>query len=170
MPATAAAASVTISGDDLTVEQISAVARGAAVQITTGAAVLDRVQRSRDVVRAAVEQREPIYGVSTLFGAMADRHVSPELLVEVQRLAVWQHKTAAGPRLPEPDVRAAMLLRANSLLKGASGIRLEIIERYAAFLNAGASPHVYQRGSIGASGDLVPLSYIAGAVLGLDPD
>jgi phenylalanine ammonia-lyase len=62
-----------------------------------------------------------------------------------------------------------MLLRANSLLKGASGIRPEIIERYAVFLNAGAAPHVYQRGSIGASGDLVPLSYIAGAILGLDP-
>ena len=62
-----------------------------------------------------------------------------------------------------------MLLRANSLIKGASGIRLEIIERYATFLNANAVPHVFQRGSIGASGDLVPFSYIAGAILGLDP-
>jgi histidine ammonia-lyase len=59
-----------------------------------------------------------------------------------------------------------MLLRANSLIKGASGIRLEIIERYATFLNANAVPHVFQRGSIGASGDLVPFSYIAGAILG----
>jgi phenylalanine ammonia-lyase len=167
-PATEATESVTISGDGLTVEQVSAVARGAAVQITTDATVRDRLERSRAVLRAAVELREPIYGVSTLFGAMADRYISPELLVQVQRLALWHHKTATGPRLPEPDVRAAMLLRANSLLKGASGIRLEIIERYATFLNAGASPHVYQRGSIGASGDLVPLSYIAGAVLGID--
>ncbi|HEY7732751.1 MAG TPA: aromatic amino acid ammonia-lyase [Gaiellaceae bacterium] len=159
---------VTITGDDLTIEQISAVARGARVEITSDPAVLDRVERSRTVIRDALARGEPIYGVSTLFGGMADRHVETDLLVEVQRLALWQHKTAAGPRLPEPDVRAAMLLRANSLLKGASGIRLEIIERFAAFLNAGASPHVYQRGSIGASGDLVPLSYIAGALLGLD--
>ena len=159
---------ITISGDGLSIADISAVARGARVQITRDPKVLDRVSRSREVIRAAIARKEQIYGVTTLFGAMADRHVGPDLLIEVQRLALWQHKSATGPRLPDIDVRAAMLLRANSLLKGASGIRLEIIERYATFLNAGASPHVYQRGSIGASGDLVPLSYIAGAILGLD--
>src|SRR5580698_4165175 len=159
---------VIISGEGLSIADIAAVARGARVAITQDPKVLARVVRSREVIRAAIARKEQIYGVTTLFGAMADRHVGPELLVEVQRLALWQHKSAAGPRLPDIDVRAAMLLRANSLLKGASGIRLEIIERYATFLNAGASPHVYQRGSIGASGDLVPLSYIAGAVLGLD--
>jgi phenylalanine ammonia-lyase len=100
---------------------------------------------------------------------MADQYVGPELMVDVQRLALWQHKSTTGPRLPDPDVRAAMLLRANSLIKGVSGIRLEIIERYATFLNAGAAPHVYQRGSIGASGDLVPFAYIGGAIMGLDP-
>ncbi|NEK56524.1 aromatic amino acid lyase [Geodermatophilus sabuli] len=159
---------VTISGDGLSIEQIAAVVGGAEVQVTADPGVRDRMERSRQVIRTAIERGEPVYGVSTLFGAMADRHVGPDQLVELQRLALWQHKTAAGPRLPEPDVRAAMLLRANSLLKGASGIRLEIVERYVTFLNARAAPHVHQRGSIGASGDLVPLSYIAGAVLGLD--
>jgi phenylalanine ammonia-lyase len=159
---------ITISGDGLSIADISAVARGARVQITRDPKILDHVARSREVIRGAIARNEQIYGVTTLFGAMADRHVGPDLLVEVQRLALWQHKSATGPRLPDIDVRAAMLLRANSLLKGASGIRLEIIERYATFLNAGASPQVYQRGSIGASGDLVPLSYIAGAILGLD--
>lgn len=100
---------------------------------------------------------------------MADVHVGSDALVALQRLAVWQHKSTTGPRLPEADVRAAMLLRANSLMKGVSGVRLELIERYVVFLNAGATSHVFQRGSIGASGDLVPLSYIAGAILGLDP-
>lgn len=94
---------------------------------------------------------EQIYGVTTLFGGMADQYVGPELLAEVQRIALWQHKSTTGPRLPNTDVRTAMLLRANSLLKGASGIRIEIIERYVTFLNAGAVPQVYQRGSIGAS-------------------
>lgn len=160
---------IVISGDDLTIEQIAEVVRGGKVSITDDGTVLDRVQRSRDVVTRAVETNEQVYGVTTLFGGMADKYIGPDLLIDVQRVALWQHKSTTGPRLPEADVRSAMLLRANSLLKGASGIRLEIIERYVTFLNAGAHPHVYQRGSIGASGDLVPLSYIGASVLGLDP-
>jgi phenylalanine ammonia-lyase len=159
---------ITISGEGLTIADIAAVGRGERVAVTKDLQVLGRVARSREVVRSAISRNEQIYGVTTLFGAMADHYVGPDLLVELQRLALWQHKSATGPRLSDADVRAAMLLRANSLLKGASGIRLEIIERFVVFLNAKASPHVYQRGSIGASGDLVPLSYIAGAILGLD--
>lgn len=160
---------VTISGAGLTIAQINAVAHGEKVRLTTDPAVLVRVTASREAVQRKIAKGEQIYGVTTLFGGMADQYVGPELLVEVQRLALWQHKSTSGPRLPAADVRAAMLLRANSLIKGASGIRLEIIERYATFLNANAIPHVFQRGSIGASGDLVPFSYIAGAILGLDP-
>jgi phenylalanine ammonia-lyase len=158
-----------ISGAGLRIEDIAAVARGATVSLTEDAVVLSRLAASREVLRTAIERGEQIYGVTTLFGAMADRRVGPGLMNELQTLALWSHKGATGPRLPEPDVRAAMLLRANSLLKGASGIRLEIIERYVTFLNHGAIPHVFQRGSIGASGDLAPLSYIAGALLGLHP-
>lgn len=158
-----------ISGDGLKIADIAKVAQGAKVEITNDKEVLGRVDRSRDVIRSGVEKGEQIYGVITLFGGMADQYVDPELLVGVQRIALWQHKSTTGPRLPDTDVRTAMLLRANSLLKGASGIRIEIIERYVTFLNAGAVPQVYQRGSIGASGDLVPLSYIGASVLGLDP-
>jgi phenylalanine ammonia-lyase len=160
---------VLISGDGLTIASIDAVARGAAVRISDDPKVVGRVTKSLQVVKDKIARGEQIYGVTTLFGGMADQYVGPELLADVQRLAVWQHKSTTGPRLSEADVRAAMLLRANSLMKGASGIRMEIIERYATFLNAGAIPHVYERGSIGASGDLVPFSYIAGAILGLDP-
>ncbi|MEY2926195.1 MAG: hypothetical protein RL367_672 [Pseudomonadota bacterium] len=159
---------IIISGAGLTIADIAAVANGAWVALSTDAAVLDRIERSRAVIQNGVARGEQIYGVTTLFGGMADQYVGPELLVQVQTLALWQHKSTTGPRLPDSDVRAAMLLRANSLMKGASGIRLEIIERFVLFLNAGAHPHVYQRGSIGASGDLVPLAYIAGAILGLD--
>jgi phenylalanine ammonia-lyase len=159
---------ITISGAGLTIADIAAVANGAPVALSTDAAVLSRIKRSRAVIQNAVAKGEQIYGVTTLFGGMADQYVGPDLLVDVQRLALWQHKSTTGPRLPDTDVRAAMLLRANSLMKGASAIRLEIIERFATFLNAGAHPHMFQRGSIGASGDLVPLSYIAGAILGLD--
>ena len=82
---------------------------------------------------------------------------------------MWFLKSGSGRRLPLADVRAAMLLRINSHLHGASGIRLELIQRMEKFLNAGVTPHVYEFGSIGASGDLVPLSYITGALVGLDP-
>ena len=160
---------VTIGGTYLTIANIVAVARGAKVEISGDPAIRERVHRSRRIVRDAVSNGQQIYGVTTLFGGMAGHRVGGELLSTLQKVALWQHKSTTGPRLPAGDVRAAMLLRANSLMKGVSGIRLEIIERYAAFLNAGACPHVHQRGSIGASGDLVPLSYIAGAVIGLDP-
>lgn len=160
---------ITINGQDLTLADIRAVAQGAKVALTDDAAILARIEKSRQVIVGGVERGEQIYGVTTLFGGMADQYVTPDLLADVQRIAVWQHKSTTGPRLPAEDVRAAMLLRANSFVKGASGVRREIIERYIAFLNAGAHPHVHQRGSIGASGDLVPLSYIGGAVIGLDP-
>jgi phenylalanine ammonia-lyase len=160
---------VTIRGTDLTLEEIDAVARGTPVRLSDEPSVRTRIEASRAVIQRKIAAGEQIYGVTTLFGGMADQYVEPERLVEVQKLALWQHKSTTGPLLPTADVRSAMLLRANSLMKGASGVRLEIIERYATFLNHGASPLVYQRGSIGASGDLVPLTYIAGALLGLDP-
>lgn len=160
---------IVISGDGLTIADIGAVARGAGVRLSGDPAVLARVAASRDHLVRAVARGDQIYGVTTLFGGMADRSLDPGQLAELQRLALWHHKSTTGPRLPVADVRAAMLLRANSLIKGVSGVRLEIVERFAAFLNAGAHPHVYQRGSIGASGDLVPFTYIAGAVMGLDP-
>lgn len=160
---------VTIDGESLSIGSIAAVAAGERVEVSREAAVVERLRRSHRTLRRAVESGQQIYGVTTLFGGMADKYVGPEQLVDVQRLALWQHKSTTGPRLTELEVRAAMLLRANSLVKGASGVRPEIIARYVAFLNGRATPHVYRRGSIGASGDLVPLSYIGASVLGLDP-
>jgi len=160
---------ITITGSDLTIATIDAVSRGEPVRLTDDMAVLERIERSRRLLQQKIRAGEQIYGVTTLFGGMADRYVGPNQLIEVQRLALWQHKSTTGPRLPAHEVRAAMLLRANSLMKGASGVRIELIERLVAFLSADAIPHVYERGSIGASGDLVPLSYIAGAILGLHP-
>lgn len=159
---------ITIRGDGLTIADIAAVARGATVRLTDDAAVLARVHASRQRIIDALAAGQQIYGVTTLYGGMADTLVPVGQLEELQRVSLWHHKVGAGPRLPVTDVRAAMLLRANSLMKGASGVRLELVERYVTFLNAGATPHAYQRGSIGASGDLSPLAYIGAAVIGLD--
>ncbi|NIV19827.1 MAG: aromatic amino acid lyase, partial [Gammaproteobacteria bacterium] len=133
---------ITLSGQGLTIAHIRDVALGAQVALTQDPAVLDRVARSRQVILDGVARGEQIYGVTTLFGGMADQQVGPDQLVELQNLALWQHKAVTGPRLADEDVRATMLLRANSLLRGVSGVRLEIVERFLAFLNAGAHPHV----------------------------
>jgi phenylalanine ammonia-lyase len=158
---------ITISGDGLTLGQIAEVAKGAQVRLTDDTEVNRLIEGSVDRVREAIEAGEPIYGVSTLYGGMADQIVPVERMVELQHMALWHHKTATGPRLAREDVRAAMLLRANSLAKGYSSVRRELIERYITFLNRGATPHVFKRGSIGASGDLCPLSYIGASVIGL---
>jgi len=160
---------ITISGEGLTLEQIAAVSNGAPVRLTDDPEVIRLIKGSVARVREAIEAGEPIYGVSTLYGGMADRIVPIERMVELQHMALWHHKTATGPRLAREDVRAAMLLRANSLAKGFSSVRVELIERYVTFLNRGITPHVFKRGSIGASGDLCPLSYIGASIIGLDP-
>jgi phenylalanine ammonia-lyase len=153
----------------LTIDEVVNVARhNAQVRITNASEVLYNVQTSSNYIQAAVETGQPIYGVTSGFGGMANVVVSPEYAVLLQNNLMWFLKAGAGKRLPLADVRAAMLLRINSHLYGASGIRLELIERMTKFLNAGITPHVYELGSIGASGDLVPLSYITGALVGLD--
>jgi phenylalanine ammonia-lyase len=159
---------ITISGDGLTLAEIAAVVAGTKAELSRDPAVLDRIEASAQYIARAVAEGQQIYGVTTLFGGMADHVVPKEQTAELQRSVIWNLTASTGPRIPIADVRAAMLLRANSLMRGVSGLRLEIIRRLEAFLNAGAAPHVFELGSIGASGDLVPLSYIAGSILGLD--
>lgn len=160
---------VIVGNQSLTIDQVVSVARnGAQVRLTDRDDILQGVQASCDYISDAVESGKPIYGVTSGFGGMANVVISPEDAAELQNNLMWFLKAGAGQRLPLADVRAAMLLRANSHLYGASGIRFELIQRIETFLNAGVTPHVYEFGSIGASGDLVPLSYITGALIGLD--
>lgn len=161
---------IVIAGDrNLTIEEVIAVARhGAKVRLTGNYRVWERVQASCDYILNAVESGQPIYGVNSGFGGMANVVISRQSAALLQNNLMYYHKVGAGKRLPLADVRAAMLLRANSHLHGASGIRPEIIRRMKTFLNIGVTPHVYEFGSIGASGDLTPLAYIAGALVGLD--
>ncbi|MBD1903920.1 aromatic amino acid ammonia-lyase [Funiculus sociatus GB2-A5] len=160
---------VVVGNHNLTIDEVVSVARhGVQVRITDNHEVLRGVLASCDYIRNAVESGQPIYGVTSGFGGMANVVISRECTALLQNNLIWYHKTGAGQRLPLADVRAAMLLRANSHLHGASGIRLELIRRMETFLNAGVTPYVYEFGSIGASGDLVPLSYITGALIGLD--
>ncbi|MBW4635313.1 MAG: aromatic amino acid ammonia-lyase [Iphinoe sp. HA4291-MV1] len=161
---------VVVGNHNLTIDEVINVARyEAQVRITDSDHVLQGIQASCDYIQNAVEMGAPIYGVTSGFGGMAHVVISREQAANLQNNMIWFLKSGAGQRIPLTDVRAAMLLRINSHLHGASGIRLELIRRMETFLNAGVTPYVYEFGSIGASGDLVPLSYITGALIGHDP-
>lgn len=154
---------------DLSIDEIAGVARrGVKVAITEDARTRDRVKASQEYVMRLVAAGESIYGVTTGFGGMSDTSVSANAARDLQRGLVWFLKAGAGAPLADADVRAAMLLRANSLIHGVSGIRMEVIRRLETFLNGGASPRIRELGSIGASGDLVPLGAIAGSIMGID--
>ncbi len=160
---------VLVCGENLSIHDVVRVARhGAPVQLTNEDEVLRHIHASYEYIINAVAAGVAIYGVTTGFGGMANQVVSHEDAAALQNNLIWYHKAGAGKRLPSADVRAAMLIRMNSLARGVSGIRLEIIQRLETFLNAGVTPHVREFGSIGASGDLVPLTSITGALIGLD--
>lgn len=160
---------IELSGDGLSLDQLVQVARhGAPVAISQAAGVQERVARSSEFIRQAVADNQPIYGVTSGFGAMAWKTISREQAEELQNNIPWFHKVGTGNRIPGSDVRGSILLRMNSHLRGASGIRMSMIERMATFLNQGATPHVFEFCSIGASGDLSPLSYITACLIGLD--
>jgi phenylalanine ammonia-lyase len=158
---------VVVGDQHLTIDEVVSVARhGIQVRLSDNYEVLRRVQASCDYISNAVASGTPIYGVTSGFGGMANIAISSEQASLLQNNLLWFLKSGAGKRLSTADVRAAMLLRSTSHMHGASGIRLELIRRMETFLNAEVTPHVYEFGSIGASGDLVPLSYITGALIG----
>jgi phenylalanine ammonia-lyase len=161
---------VVLRGQGLSLGDIMRVARRQSdVKLSDDPAVLHKISASRAFVERAVAQGETIYGITTLFGGMANVTVPREAAAALQNNLPLSHKTGAGNFLSNESVRAAMMLRANALLRGASGVRLELLQRLALFLNRNVTPRVRAHGSIGASGDLVPLAYVTGAVCGLAP-
>jgi phenylalanine ammonia-lyase len=160
---------VVLRGRDLTIDDAVRVGRfGAPVSVTRDRRVLERVAAAHDYIRAAVQSGKAVYGVTTGFGGLADTVISAQDAGELQENLLWFMKSETGNLLAVDDVRAAMVIRANTHLLGLSGLRLELVQRMVDFLNAGATPLVREFGSIGASGDLTPLACITGALIGLD--
>ncbi len=155
---------VEIDGRHLTLEEIEAVAAGAPVQI--GSAARERVVRARDFVDRRFAGGEVIYGVTTGFGRLANILVDPADAVTLQLNLVRSHAAGTGPPLDIPVVRAAGVLRANSLSAGHSGIKLETLELIVALLERGVTPVVPCQGSVGASGDLAPLAHMTLTLIG----
>jgi len=154
-----------LDGNSLTTRDVLQVAR-TNLKAGLGSSARKRMKESRKWVDKAIRQHDAVYGVTTGFGAFQNVSIPPENLRKVQRNMILSHCAGVGEPFPEEVVRAMMLLRANALAKGFSGIRVSTVERLLAMLNAGIHPVVPSQGSVGASGDLAPLSHVAAALIG----
>ncbi|HUF06715.1 MAG TPA: histidine ammonia-lyase, partial [Candidatus Binatia bacterium] len=154
-----------LSGRDLSLDNVIEVARGRrAVALAADAA--ERMRASRAVIERLVAEGATVYGVTTGFGDLADVRIEPSQTAELQRNLVRSHAAGVGDPLPDEVVRAMLLLRANALAVGLSGVRVEVVELLVAMLNATVHPVVPSHGSLGASGDLAPLAHIALVLIG----
>ena len=154
-----------IDGNTLTLEDMESVARSPR-EVGVASAARDGVVRARRVVDEAVARQEVVYGVTTGFGNFADVVIPVPRLRELQLNLVRSHAAGVGDPLTRPQTRALMLLRANVLAKGFSGVRPETLDLLVAMINAGVHPVVPSQGSVGASGDLAPLAHLALALVG----
>jgi len=157
--------SVALSGNDLTFQQLYSVAlRGEAVSLAANA--MERMKASRAVVDRLVASGKTAYGINTGFGKLASVRISAEQVRQLQVNLVRSHACGVGAPLSEAEMRAMMLLRANALAKGLSGVRPIVVETLCAMLNAQVHPVIPSQGSVGASGDLAPLAHLAQVVIG----
>jgi histidine ammonia-lyase len=156
---------VVLGTGPLSPAEVVAVARhGAPISLAPEART--GIARSRAVIEALADDVEPHYGVSTGFGALANRHIPLPLRAQLQRSLIRSHAAGSGPEVEDEVVRATMLLRLSTLATGRTGVRLVTAEAYAALLNAAITPVVHEYGSLGCSGDLAPLAHCALAVMG----
>jgi histidine ammonia-lyase len=156
---------LTIDGSPLAIEDVVRVARHREA-VSLAESVRERMAGSRAVVERADAEGAVVYGVTTGFGALADRAVDPADRAALQRAVVLSHAAGMGRRLDDEVVRGMMLLRARTLAAGLSGVRYELVESLVGLLASGLVPWVPQHGSLGASGDLAPLAHIACVLLG----
>lgn len=149
-----------IDGNSLTIENVIAVARfGEKVELAPAAR--QRMTQSYTWVEEIVATDQPVYGINTGFGIFANQRISPKDSKRLSRNLILSHAVSTGPELPPEVVRAAMLIRANTLSSGYSGVRPEIVETLLEMLNRGVTPVVPAQGSLGSSGDLAPLSHLS---------
>jgi histidine ammonia-lyase len=156
---------VELDGESLTIDMVVAVARRRA-QVVLAASARTRVEESARLVAQWAKAGEVIYGVTTGAGPMSEIVIPDSKARDLQNYLLTSHAAGVGDPLPTEVVRAAMLLRANTLAKGYSGIRLETLETLLTLLNKGVHPLVPAKGSVGASGDLAPLSHMALVLVG----
>src|SRR5215472_4729584 len=156
---------VTLDGSNLDLEQVVRVSRnGAPVEISQSA--IEKTKRGRKALEKLLDEKDVIYGVNTGFGALSNQKIPREKLASLQINLIRSHAASVGPAHSRDVVRALMLLRANTLLKGNSGVRPEVPETIVSLLNKHIHPFIPEKGSVGASGDLSPLSHMALVLIG----
>lgn len=160
---------IPIDGASLTIDQVLAVAYSlpADVQVVLTDEARAKVARAAEAVQQLLDRGEVAYGVTTGFGAFKDRVIPPVDVAQLQHNIITSHSVGVGPPFDTPTTRAAMLIRANALARGHSGIRLETLQLLLDLLNAGVHPRIPVKGSLGASGDLAPLAHMSLVLLGL---
>jgi len=158
-------APLVLDGASLTIADVVALAAGGR-SVTLAPSAAARMRATRTVVEGLAARGEAVYGVTTGFGKLSDVAIPADQLAQLQVNLVRSHAAGVGPRLPEAEVRAMMLLRANVLAKGFSGARPALAELLCGMLNARCWPDIPEQGSVGASGDLAPLAHLALALIG----
>ena len=159
---------IAVDGRSLTLEAVEQVASAApgAVRLRLDSAAAGRMRASHAAVAQLIGSGEPVYGMTTGFGRLAEIVIAPEDRRALQHNLIRSHASGMGEPLPREAVRAIMLLRANALARGYSGCRVELVERLLDMLERGIHPVVPKYGSVGASGDLAPLAHVALSLLG----
>ena len=159
-------ANLALNGYSLTLEDLVQAARNPNSQVTLAPEAIPSIQRAADAVAKFVSEGRIAYGITTGFGAFKDRLIPSEDVEKLQENIILSHAVGTGPELPAEVVRAMMIIRANTLAKGHSGIRLETLQLMLALLNKNILPLIPSKGSLGASGDLAPLAHMALPLIG----
>jgi histidine ammonia-lyase len=163
--------SILLDGEHLTLDDVVAVAcapeRLDSLEVELSEEAWEKVRRAEQAVQHLLTQGEIVYGVTTGFGAFKDRLIPPEQVAQLQRNILMSHAVGVGPALDVAATRAMMLVRANTLAKGHSGIREQTLKLLLAMLNRAVYPVIPSQGSLGASGDLAPLAHMALPLIGM---
>jgi histidine ammonia-lyase len=155
-----------IDGESLTLEAVQHVALNQSIQVSIDPSAYPKMQTSRQVVENVLAIGRTVYGINTGFGALSNITIAGDQVDQLQVNLVRSHAAGTGDLLDIPTVRAMMLLRANTLVKGFSGVRPLLVETLLGMLNAGVYPKIPAQGSLGASGDLAPLAHMSQVLIG----
>lgn len=157
---------ITIDGQSLTIETVVEIAHDHAIQVNLSNDAVERINKASEAVASFIETGQIAYGITTGFGAFKDRLIPLQDVEKLQENILLSHAVGVGDALDEATTRAMMLIRANTLAKGHSGIRLQVLELLLALLNHNILPLIPEKGSLGASGDLAPLAHMSLPLIG----